>query len=86
MAPVKRVREFWKAVCLCGVLAVADDLGNWVLQMLQPFCASCLSYSPLKPGDHLTLSSSVVSVKTKVCVAMEWVLHAFLGGAFLWPL
>lgn len=71
-------------VCLCRRLAVADDLGNWVLHCcslsVHPVSCSC---SPLKPGEHQTLSGSVVSLKTEVFVAIRWVLPAVLGGVFL---
>lgn len=73
-------------VCLRGLLAVADDSGNWVFHCcslsVHPVSFSC---SPLKPGEHRTLSSSVASVKIEVFVAIGWMLCAFLGGAFLWP-
>ena len=75
-----------RRVRLCGLVAVADDSGNWVLHCcslsVHPVSLSC---SPLKPREHRTLSSSVASVKTEVFVAIGWVLHAFLGGVLLWP-
>lgn len=86
MASVKSVQEYWKGEVVCGLLAVADDPGNWVLH-----CCSLsvhpvsLSWSPLKPGEQQTQQQCCVFTDAEVFVAMGWVLLVFLGGTFLWP-
>lgn len=79
MASVNSLQEYCKGEIVCGLLAVADDQGNWVLH------CCCLSVHPVSLSWSPLKSQQQCCVFTDVFVAIGWVLHVSLGGTFLWP-